>query len=143
MGGGDLSLGWLGPAGYLRGDLADGAIRCRSSRAAISAAQVENLGLRFPDQRLGNRHADRLEIDQVALDPETLFVRLLNVPGLMLAPMSPRVLIASSFLPGSPPRDPADRIIAATARTFGHTLITRNGELAMYATGGHLDLIGC
>lgn len=124
--------------------LMNGDPMSQQSRAAISAAQVENLGLYVSPisaWELGTLTA-RNRI-QLALDPETWFERLLDLPGLRLAPMSPRVLIASSFLPGSPPRDPADRIIAATARTFGHTLITRNGELTVYATGGHLDLIGC
>jgi PIN domain nuclease of toxin-antitoxin system len=124
--------------------LMNGDPMSQQSRAAISAAQVENLGLYVSPisaWEIGTLTA-RNRI-QLALDPETWFERLLELPSLRLAPMAPRVLIASSFLPGSPPRDPADRIIAATARTFGHTLITRNGELAMYATGGHLDLIGC
>ena len=57
--------------------------------------------------------------------------------------MTPGILIASAFLPGSPPRDPADRIIAATARALGHNVITRNGELTKYAAAGHLEIIGC
>ena len=57
--------------------------------------------------------------------------------------MSPAILIASSFLPGEPPRDPADRIIAATARAFGQTLITRDGELLPYAKAGYLAAINC
>jgi PIN domain nuclease of toxin-antitoxin system len=57
--------------------------------------------------------------------------------------MPPEVLIASAFLPGSPPRDPADRIIAATARAFGLALITRDGELMAYGESGHLITIAC
>jgi PIN domain nuclease of toxin-antitoxin system len=41
------------------------------------------------------------------------------------------------------PRDPADRIIAATARTFGYTVITRDGELVPYGAAGHLDVTAC
>lgn len=39
--------------------------------------------------------------------------------------------------------DPADRIIAATARAFGQTLITRDGELLPYAKAGYLAAINC
>jgi PIN domain nuclease of toxin-antitoxin system len=60
-----------------------------------------------------------------------------------LAEMSPDVLIASSFLPGKPPRDPADRIIAATARDLGATLITRDRALLGYGKQGHLSVAGC
>jgi PIN domain nuclease of toxin-antitoxin system len=53
------------------------------------------------------------------------------------------VLIASASLPGAPPKDPVDRIIAATSRTCGFSLITRNGELMLYARAGHIDAVGC
>jgi PIN domain nuclease of toxin-antitoxin system len=60
-----------------------------------------------------------------------------------LADLSPHLLIASSFLPGSPPRDPADRIIAATARENGWRLITRDKILLNYARAGHLEALAC
>jgi len=53
------------------------------------------------------------------------------------------LLIESSFLPGRPPRDPADRIIAATARDLGATLITRDHRLLEYAEQGHMKVIEC
>lgn len=52
-------------------------------------------------------------------------------------------LIASNFLPGQPPKDPVDRILAATAREQGWSLVTRAGELVPYGRLGHLDLIEC
>ena len=42
------------------------------------------------------------------IKPELWFARLMEVLNLRQADMSADVLIASSFLPGSPPRDPAD-----------------------------------
>jgi PIN domain nuclease of toxin-antitoxin system len=75
--------------------------------------------------------------------PEAWFSRLSNQPGLALCPLSPEVLIASSFLPGSGPRDPADRIMAATARTFGYRLMTRDRALLDYAAAGHIQAIAC
>jgi PIN domain nuclease of toxin-antitoxin system len=77
------------------------------------------------------------------MSPDRWFERLLQAPGLQLADMSPHVLIASSFLPGKPPRDPADRIIAATAREFGYTLVTRDRPLLAYAEQGHIRAICC
>ncbi|MEA2794644.1 MAG: hypothetical protein QOI87_2024, partial [Bradyrhizobium sp.] len=44
---------------------------------------------------------------------------------------------------GKPPRDPADRIIAATARDLGATLITRDRALLGYGTQGHLSVAEC
>ena len=114
------------------------------SRAAISQAQRQNLGVfvspisAWEIATLAARN--RL---QLTLDPQAWFDALLHLPGIRLAPMAPGVLIASAFLPGQPPRDPADRIIAATAREQGQTVITRNGELTTYSAAGHLDVIGC
>jgi len=77
------------------------------------------------------------------MSPERWFDRLLQAPGIELANMPPDVLIASSFLPGEPPRDPANRIIAATAREFGYTLVTRDKPLLTYAGQGHIRAICC
>ncbi len=75
--------------------------------------------------------------------PEKWFERFLAAPGLFLAGMSPRILVASSFLPGEPPRDPADRIIAATAREFDYKVVTRDRRLLDYASSGHCRALGC
>jgi PIN domain nuclease of toxin-antitoxin system len=75
--------------------------------------------------------------------PERWFQRLLAIPGVRLADLSPDVLIASSFLPGEPPRDPADRIILATARDLGATLITRDRQLLKYGQDGQVSTIPC
>lgn len=75
--------------------------------------------------------------------PERWFQQLLAIPGVQLAELSPDVLIASSFLPGKPPRDPADRIILATARDLGATLITRDRLLLKYGEDGQVSAIPC
>jgi PIN domain nuclease of toxin-antitoxin system len=75
--------------------------------------------------------------------PERWFQRLLAIPGVRLADLSPDILIASSFLPGTPPRDPADRIILATARDLGATLITRDRLLLQYGEDGQVSTIPC
>jgi len=77
------------------------------------------------------------------MTPQRWFDRLLNLPGIQLADLSPDILIASSFLPGSPPRDPADRIILATARDVGATLITRDRLLLKYGEAGQVSTIPC
>jgi PIN domain nuclease of toxin-antitoxin system len=77
------------------------------------------------------------------INPETWFARLFDVLSFRLSAMSPEVLIASSFLPGSPPRDPADRIMAATARELGYMLVTRDRSLLRYAEQGHIRALAC
>ena len=76
------------------------------------------------------------------MEPATWFRKLIALPGLSLAPLTPEILIQSSVLPGSPPRDPADRIMAATART-GYRLVTRDRLLLDYAEAGHIEGIAC
>lgn len=80
---------------------------------------------------------------QLQLAPERWFAKLFEIESVRLAPMPPELLVASSFLPGKPPRDPADRIIAATARDLGATLITRDKVLLDYGKQGHLSVVGC
>jgi PIN domain nuclease of toxin-antitoxin system len=75
--------------------------------------------------------------------PEDWFQALLAVPGMVLAELTPKILIASSFLPGEPPRDPADRIIAATARASRLQLVTRDRLLLDYAEQGHIQALAC
>ena len=79
----------------------------------------------------------------LSLDPEVWFDRVLGLPGAALAAMPPPVLIASCALPGAPPADPVDRILAATARTFGYTLVTRDRHLLAYGGEGHVQVMGC
>ena len=79
----------------------------------------------------------------LSLSPEIWFDGICAIPGVALAGMPPPVLIASCSLPGSPPADPADRILAATARAFGYTLVTRDRHLLDYGSEGHVRVMGC
>ncbi|HET7848574.1 MAG TPA: type II toxin-antitoxin system VapC family toxin [Pseudolabrys sp.] len=80
---------------------------------------------------------------QLLIRPERWFANLFEVPGVQRAEMSPDLLIASSYLPGKPPTDPTDRIIAATARDLGATLITRDRALLDYGAQGHVAVVEC
>jgi PIN domain nuclease of toxin-antitoxin system len=75
--------------------------------------------------------------------PESWFNAFVGRAGMSLAPLPPSVLVAASFLPGSPPADLADRVIVATAREFGMTLLTRDRALLDYAAAGHINAIEC
>jgi PIN domain nuclease of toxin-antitoxin system len=77
------------------------------------------------------------------MSPERWFSRLMDAPGLQLSEMPPSVLLASSFLPGTLPADPADRILAATAREFGYRLVTRDRPLLDYGRQGHINTLAC
>jgi PIN domain nuclease of toxin-antitoxin system len=75
--------------------------------------------------------------------PQRWLDRLLSRPEIAVANLPPEVLLQSSLLPGTPPRDPADRIIAATAREYGFTVMTRDRSLLAYSKQGHLSAIEC
>jgi PIN domain nuclease of toxin-antitoxin system len=79
----------------------------------------------------------------LSIAPQRWFARVLETPGVRLASLSPELLIAASFLPGAPPRDATDRIIAATARDLGATLVTRDRALINYGAQGHVSVLGC
>jgi PIN domain nuclease of toxin-antitoxin system len=75
--------------------------------------------------------------------PQRWFEILMGTPGAALADLTPAVLMESSFLPGSLRGDPADRIIAATGREYGYTVITRDTALLDYGREGHLSVMEC
>jgi PIN domain nuclease of toxin-antitoxin system len=61
----------------------------------------------------------------------------------VLADLPPKILMDASFLPGNLHNDPMDRIIAATAREYGFTVMTRDRALLDYAKAGHLSAAEC
>lgn len=79
----------------------------------------------------------------ISVDPTAWFEQLLAIPGMRLSDLSIRILVASSYLPGSPPRDPVDRILISTAREHGYCLITRDKNLLAYAKQGHMIALAC
>jgi PIN domain nuclease of toxin-antitoxin system len=80
---------------------------------------------------------------RLSLEPGAWFSALLGLPGMGLAELGPATLIASSFLPGAPPRDPVDRIVAATARAHGYSVVTRDRLLLGYAEAGNMLAVPC
>jgi PIN domain nuclease of toxin-antitoxin system len=61
----------------------------------------------------------------------------LTIPGLTLVPLEPEIAVASTRLPFEMRGDPADRILVATARHLGATLVTADKELLEIARQGH------
>jgi len=77
------------------------------------------------------------------LPPVQWFERFLALPGIHLTDMGPSLLISSSFLPGPIHKDPADRILVATAREQALTLVTRDRHLLDYGDRGYICAIAC
>jgi len=65
--------------------------------------------------------------------------RVVRIPTLHLLPASPQILLDSTQLPGSFHKDPADRIIVATARAHSSPLLTTDEKILAY---GHVQSVG-
>ena len=63
--------------------------------------------------------------------------------GAELAPLTPEILAQASALPHCKLRDPADQIIAATARALGVPVVTRDRLLLEYAEAGWMKALPC
>ena len=61
-----------------------------------------------------------------------------SAPGLSIEPLLPAIAVEACSLPEAFHRDPADRLIVATARVANATLMTRDQRILEYAARGHL-----
>ena len=77
----------------------------------------------------------------LTVDVETWTRQALSSPGLSLAPLTPDIALASSRLPGEIHGDPADRMLIATARSLGATLVTRDRRILEYSQAGHVTTL--
>lgn len=75
---------------------------------------------------------------ELALDIRAWVARALAFPGLRLKGLSPAIAVDSTRLPGAPHGDPADRMLMATARRIGATLVTCDTRILAYAKAGHV-----
>jgi PIN domain nuclease of toxin-antitoxin system len=63
----------------------------------------------------------------------------LSKPGIAVTPLTPEIMVESVQLPGKDVHgDPADRMLAATARVLGATLVTHDDKLIEYSKQRHL-----
>lgn len=69
----------------------------------------------------------------IPLDVPEWTARALAAPGLQLVDLESSIAIDSTRLPGSPPKDPVDRILIATARRMGARLVTADRKILDYA----------
>lgn len=82
--------------------------------------------------------------DRIALSlPVTDWFEALTRLGVDVTELSTKILIASTELRAPELRDPADRIIAATARSLNYRLLTRDRPLLAYAARGQLSAVPC
>ena len=73
--------------------------------------------------------------------PRHWFREVLSRSAFALAPLTPEIAIESNELPGGLPGDPADRIIVATSRIEGLTLLTCDRLILRYGEEGHVRVL--
>jgi PIN domain nuclease of toxin-antitoxin system len=96
------------------------------NRIAVSAITPWEIGLVVSKGRL-----------QLGADVMEWIREALAKPGVQLAPLTPEIAVASTRLPFEMHADPADRILVATARHLGATLVTADKALLEMARQGH------
>ncbi|MDD5295546.1 MAG: type II toxin-antitoxin system VapC family toxin [Rhodocyclaceae bacterium] len=69
---------------------------------------------------------------------DTWVEQALSGSGIALIPLSPRIAVDSTRLPGNFHGDPADRMIVSSARVSQATLLTNDGKILGYASLGHV-----
>ncbi|TWT03134.1 type II toxin-antitoxin system VapC family toxin [Reyranella sp. CPCC 100927] len=62
----------------------------------------------------------------------------LGLPGMRLTPLLPSIAVDSVRLPGDALKDPADRIIIASARHVGVPLLTADKVILRYGDAGYV-----
>lgn len=75
--------------------------------------------------------------------PAVWFHGFASQAGIREQPLTGDILIQSSFLPGEPPPDPADRMVIASARAEDHTIVTRDRKILAYGRAGHARVLAC
>lgn len=75
--------------------------------------------------------------------PKAWFESAISATSLTVQPLSVDVLIQSASLPGTPPSDPADRMIIATAREHDLAIVTRDQRILGYGELGLVKVIAC
>ena len=82
----------------------------------------------------------KLELPALA---EVFISQVFARPGVRVAALTPEIAGHASYLPGTLDRDPADRMLAATALIMGLQLVTRDHQLLSYGAQGHIRVLAC
>jgi len=123
-------LVWMVQADPRLGETARGTIRgaAATKNLVVSAITPWEIALLVSKKRLSLKTDVQIWIDAA-----------LALPGIRLQPLLPAIAVASTRLPWEMHSDPADRILVATARHLGATLITADEQLLRYSSEGYLQ----
>ena len=118
----------------------NGQLRPLARQRIESAAQQQQLWVSaITPWEIGMLAAKgRLVLDRGVMD---WLAAALSLPAVRLAALEPAIAVASTRLPGELHGDPADRLVVATARALGATLITADAALLAYGGLGHVAVL--
>ncbi len=120
---------WLAEGVELAVDARKAIVNCRLHISPISVWEITNL---VRKKRIA-----------LAMPVAKWFRQAARLMSATMPELSIDVLAGSCELPGSPPNDPADRIIIATAREASLVLMTRDKSILAYSREGHVRTMAC
>ncbi len=68
----------------------------------------------------------------LTMETDTWLATVAKIDGVRFAPVDAEIAARSATLPGEFHKDPADRMIVATARRFAAPLVTRDEKIRAY-----------
>lgn len=74
---------------------------------------------------------------------EIVVAQIFDSKRVTIADLTAEICWRANFLPGEPHRDPADRLLIATARQMNLALVTRDRAILDYAAQGHVATLEC
>ena len=102
----------------------------QENRVIISSISLWEIAMLLDKKRLNVYFEIRDFLDEIV-----------KIDGLRVKELSPEIAAASVSLADGFHGDPADRIIVATTKVFGATLLTRDKEILKWAKSGHIKTI--
>jgi PIN domain nuclease of toxin-antitoxin system len=123
------------------------AVQAEASRVGVKARKILDASVRAgalyvsaitPWEIAMLAHHGRLALGR---DVGEWVAQALALPGVNLAPLEPAIAVDSVRLPGDLHKDPADRLIIATARHLGFPVMTGDRTILAYGADGYVQTI--
>jgi len=120
---------WLAEGVEITGDARKAVADCKLNVSPITVWEIANLV--------------RKKRIVLAMPVAKWFRQTVDMMEATMPELTVDILAGSCELPGSPPGDPADRIIIATAREASMVLMTRDKDILAYSRAGYVRTMVC
>jgi len=102
-----------------------------AQQSVLTAAEADVIGVSAISCWEAAKLVERGRLE-LPVSLERWFPLAFAYPGVALLPLTPEIALASTRLPGSFHRDPADQLIVATARVLKCPLLTSDTRILAY-----------